>query len=186
MKQLHEHQTLSTHRPAPRRYAERRSASPRITTQRNDIKMLVLAIDPGAISAAWGLLGPGVCMADDIPVADKMINAAGLADMVAGSGADVVVVERVNAFPGQGVSSSFRFGKGTGIIIGVVAALGFKMIEVAPTLWKKHFRLGPDKEQARALAIKTFPGAAKNLSRVKDAGRAEALLMASWFLETHK
>lgn len=145
--------------------------------------MIVLAIDPGSVSAAYGLLGPGVCLCDDVPVAARMVNAPGLADIVAGSGADVVVVERVNAFPKQGVSSSFRFGMGVGIIHGVVAALGFRLVEVAPTLWKKHFRLGPDKEEARALAIKRFPGAAPNLSRKKDAGRAEALLMAAWWQE---
>lgn len=148
--------------------------------------MIALGIDPGSVSAAWGLLGPGVCLADDIPIVGKMINAAGLADMVAGSGADVVIVERVASFPKQGVSSSFNFGKGVGIIIGCIAALGFKMVEVSPGTWKRYFHLDADKENARALAIKRFPGAAPNLSRKKDAGRAEALLMASWFLETHK
>lgn len=145
--------------------------------------MIVLGIDPGSVSAAWGLYGPGVCLCDDVPVAGKMVSAVGLADIIAGSGADIVVVEKVNAFPGQGVSSSFRFGMGLGIIHGVVASLGFKMIEVAPGLWKRHFRLGPEKEDARALALKRFPGVAKNLSRKKDAGRAEALLMALWWQE---
>src|SRR6185295_14908392 len=112
-----------------------------------------------------------------------MVSAVGLADMVAGSGADIVVIERVNAFPKQGVSSSFRFGMGLGIIHGVVAALGFRMVEVAPTVWKRHFKLGPDKEDARALALKRLPAAAVNLSRKKDAGRAEALLMALWWQE---
>jgi crossover junction endodeoxyribonuclease RuvC len=145
--------------------------------------MIVLGIDPGSVSAAWGLLGPGVCLCDDVPVAANMVNAVGLADMVAGSGADIVVIERVNAFPKQGVSSSFRFGMGLGIIHGVVAALGFRMVEVAPTVWKRHFKLGPDKEDARALCIKRLPAAAGNLTRKKDAGRAEALLMALWWQE---
>jgi hypothetical protein len=145
--------------------------------------MIVLGIDPGSVSAAWGLLGPGVCLCDDVPVAANMVNAVGFADMVAGSGADMVIVERVNAFPKQGVSSSFRFGMGLGIIHGVVAALGFRMIEVSPTVWKRHFKLGPEKEDARALALKRFPGVGPNLARKKDAGRAEALLMALWWQE---
>jgi crossover junction endodeoxyribonuclease RuvC len=156
------------------------------TARDEERAMIALGIDPGSVSAAWGLLGPGVTLCDDVPTAGRMINAAGLADMVAGSGADVIVIEKVGAFPGQGVSSSFRFGMGLGIIHGVVASLGFKMIEVSPGMWKRHFHLGPEKEDARALALKMFPGAAKNLSRKKDAGRAEALLMAAWFLETHK
>jgi crossover junction endodeoxyribonuclease RuvC len=122
-------------------------------------------------------------MCDDVPVAAKMINAHGLADMMASSGADIVIVEKVNAFPKQGMSSSFRFGIGLGIIHGVVAALGFRLVEVAPSLWKKHFHLGPEKEDARALALKRFPGVGPNLSRKKDAGRAEALLMALWWQE---
>jgi crossover junction endodeoxyribonuclease RuvC len=147
--------------------------------------VIALGIDPGSVSAAWGLLGPGVCLTDDVPIVGKMINAAGLADMVAGSGADVVIVEKVGSFPKQGVSSSFNFGKGVGIITGCIAALGFKMVEVSPGTWKRHFHLGPEKEDARALALKMFPGVAKNLSRKKDVGRAEALLMAAWYLETY-
>jgi crossover junction endodeoxyribonuclease RuvC len=89
----------------------------------------------------------------------------------------------VNAFAKQGVTSSFRFGMGYGSILGVLSALNVQIVDVAPGLWKKHFRLDSDKEKARALAIKRFPNA--QLNRKKDAGRAEALLMALWLRETH-
>jgi len=146
---------------------------------------VILGIDPGSVSAAWGLLSPGRggYSCGDIPVANGMIDASGFADIVATSGADHVVIEKVNAFPRQGVSSSFRFGMGTGIIHGVVAALGFRRIEVAASVWKKHYRLDASKEAARALALKRFPAVATQLGRKHDAGRAEALLIALWWLE---
>ena len=117
-----------------------------------------------------------------MPVAGKMVDGRAFAYTVRERNPVYAVVERVNAFPGQGVSSSFRFGMGYGIIMGVLAASGVKIIDVAPGVWKKHFRLSADKESARALAIKRFPHV--DLRLVKDAGRAEALLMALWLKET--
>jgi len=144
----------------------------------------VLGIDPGAVSAAWGLISPeSGYSCGDVPVADGMVDANGFADLVVKSAVTVAVIEKVNAFPKQGVSSSFRFGLGTGLIHGVIAALGFRRIEVAATVWKKHHHLNSDKEAARALALKRFPAVAQHLRNKKDAGRAEALLIALWWLE---
>ena len=67
-------------------------------------------------------------------------------------------------------------------ILGALAGQDVQIIDVAPSVWKKHFKLSADKEQARALAIKRFPHV--DLGKKKDAGRAEALLMALWFRET--
>lgn len=152
--------------------------------------MIVLGIDPGSISAAWAAVSNTHVTVGDVPVADKMVDANGFAALVhamvsapSTEGPIVAVVEKVGAFPGQGVSSSFRFGMGCGIINGVLAALAVQRIEVAPGMWKKHFRLGPDKEQARALALKRFPMLALPLGRKRDAGRAEAVLMALWWQE---
>ena len=51
----------------------------------------------------------------------------------------ILVQEKVSAFSGQGVTSSFNFGKSTGITLGIGMALGFKMCEISPQKWKKHF-----------------------------------------------
>ena len=53
----------------------------------------------------------------------------------------VVVVEQVNAMPGQGVTSMFNFGQTFGAIKGVCAALGLPIFFVRPSKWKKHFEL---------------------------------------------
>lgn len=85
-------------------------------------------------------------------------------------------LERVNAFPGQGVASMFSLGMSYWGVAGVAAALEIPVVLVTPQEWKKHFRLGSDKDQARMLAARLFPGV--NLSRKKDHGCAEALLIA--------
>ena len=71
---------------------------------------------------------------------------------------------------------------GCGLIRGVLAGAGVPIISVTPAKWKKHFSLNSDAEKSRALAIRRFPTAP--LARKKDHGRAEALLMALWKLET--
>jgi Holliday junction resolvasome RuvABC endonuclease subunit len=144
--------------------------------------MLVMGVDPGAVSAAYALVRPDLALCDDVPVADKMVDGRSFALLVREAKPDVAVIERVSAMPKQGVSSSFRFGQGLGVLQGVLLAHSVKIIEVTPGVWKKFFKLGPDKEQARALAIKRFP-TVNNLTHKKDAGRAEALLIAQWFLE---
>jgi crossover junction endodeoxyribonuclease RuvC len=144
--------------------------------------VVIMGVDPGAVSAAWAVLAGGLAYCDDVPVAGRMIDAPGFSRVVLKHQPGVAVVEKVAAMPKDGVSSSFRFGQGLGILQGVLAASGIEIVEVTPGMWKKYFRLGPDKELARAFAIKRFPNV-DNLGRKKDAGRAEALLMALWFKE---
>ncbi len=150
--------------------------------------MRVIGIDPGAVSGAFALIdtdqGEQVY---DVPVVANNVSASAFASDLRAlervGRIDAVILERVNAFPGQGVSSSFAFGQGYGTIIGVVQALGFPLHLVHPTVWKKHFKLpGKDKEAARAMAMRFYPYAT-GLKRKKDAGRAEALLLARYFLD---
>lgn len=91
----------------------------------------------------------------------------------------VCYVEQVGAMPGQGVSSMFGFGTSFGIILGLMAGLRIRTEMVTPQAWKKHHGLiGTDKDAARALASRLFPGA--SLARKKDVGRADALLIAAY------
>lgn len=101
-----------------------------------------------------------------------------LRSLVAPDEAVAVALERVNAMPGQGVSSVFSLGDSFGCARAAVAACRFELVYVTPAQWKKHFALGSDKELARALAVRMFPEAPLPLK--KHADRAEALLMARW------
>jgi|TARA_R110002020_G_scaffold462653_1_gene682265 crossover junction endodeoxyribonuclease RuvC len=92
----------------------------------------------------------------------------------------LVALERVNAMPGQGVSSVFSLGDSFGCARSCIAACNYELTYVTPRTWKKHFNLTSDKEQARAAAVKMFPQASTLLHLKKHADRAEALLMARW------
>jgi crossover junction endodeoxyribonuclease RuvC len=142
----------------------------------------ILGIDPG-ISGAIAFYFPGISSrvaAEDMPTAGGEVNAAGLADRIRKMRPDVAVIERVGAMPGQGVSSTFKFGASFGVACGVLAALEIPCHRVSPASWKKHFRLSSDKEASRALALRLFPATAEHFSRKKDDGRAEAALIARY------
>lgn len=93
-----------------------------------------------------------------------------------------IALERVSAMPGQGSSSVFSFGDTYGCCRSVSTLLGYPLYLVPPATWKKHFKLGRDKEESRALAVRLFPDAPLGLKKYAD--RAEALLMARWLWET--
>lgn len=90
-------------------------------------------------------------------------------------------LEKVGAMPGQGVTSMFNFGKGYGLWIGILAALGIPYTLVTPQAWKKEIMQGVgDKDAARGRAQQLFPDMTHQLSRKKDIGRADALLIAEY------
>lgn len=96
--------------------------------------------------------------------------------------ADVhVFIEQVSAMPGQGVTSMFSFGKGFGLWLGIVAALQMPYTLVTPQRWKRELMAGiKDKDAARGRAQQLFPRIADQLSRKRDIGRADALLIAEY------
>jgi Holliday junction resolvasome RuvABC endonuclease subunit len=148
----------------------------------------ILGIDPGVVGG-WAVLNElgALIAADDLPVAgdgaQRMIAAPLLAHILSRYQPTTATLERVGSTPGQGVSSSFKFGRAVGVIEGVLGAGGCPVVYVAPATWKKHFRLGPEKEQARQRAIETWPDRAAELfGRKRDHGRGEAALIALWGL----
>lgn len=142
---------------------------------------IIIGIDPGSVSAAYGLIDTNSnrAIVDDVPVLDKQVNAAEFARLLRKLRPNVAVIELVAAMPKQGVASTFKFGLGCGILRGVLAALEIPMIQVTPAKWKRAFGLTSDKEKCRAFAIRQFPAVA-GLGRKRDVGRAEALLLAHY------
>lgn len=149
---------------------------------------MILGIDPG-FGGALAFLVPASKQLTviDIPVVPtktgkKELNIVLLSRIIyqwreVGEGG-FAVIERVGSMPGQGVASAFNFGKGYGIILGILAGNGIETRFVAPAKWKKHYGLTKDKGLSRALATKHFPDNAQQFSRMKDDGRAEAALIA--------
>ncbi len=105
-----------------------------------------------------------------------------------GTGINIhVYVELVSSMPKQGVASSFNFGMGYGMWIGVLAALRIPYTLVKPNRWKKEMMAGMAKEKSASCvrAAQLFPSASDHLSRPKRGGgtiyldgRGDALLLA--------
>ena len=138
----------------------------------------LLGVDPGLTGAVAVLHGDDLEVFD-MPVSGRAVDAAILASELRRlERPEVVVVERQQAFPRQGVSSAFKGGVGYGIVLGVLATLGWRVEIVAAGAWKKAVCCPADKDGARARASDVFPGYAYLWCRVKDHGRAEAALIA--------
>ena len=149
--------------------------------------MRVLGLDPGATGALamidTELAALVVC---DMPSTlikvgkqhRRQISEFWLADILRVYEPDAAWIERVHALPKQGVTSSFSFGLSYGLARGVLAALGVPVQLVTPQEWKREFRLGADKNEARIIAARLFPANATCFARAKDDGRAEAALLA--------
>ena len=98
-----------------------------------------------------------------------------------------VVIEQVSAMPGQGVTSMFNFGQSFGILKGICSAMQLPLYFVRPAKWKKHYNLiNSQKDASRTRAIEIFPYFSSQLTKKKDSNKAEAILIASFYYETHK
>ena len=156
---------------------------------------VTIGIDPGLSGAIAFLPRDWPAWVEDMPTqghsktgfVKRAVDCAALSRMLRPyglSGNARCVMEKVNAFPGQGVGSMFSLGMSFWGAVGVVVALGIELHLAAPQEWKAHFKLNRDKELARALASRLYP--AVDLSRKKDHGKAEALLIARYGQEVLK
>jgi len=157
--------------------------------------MRIFGIDPGLSGAIAILEDDKVLDVVDIPVMSegkknkKQLNSAHLAQYIENNILDVnktiVVVEQVNAMPGQGVTSMFNFGQTFGAIKGISAALKLPIFFVRPSKWKKHFELlKASKDASRTKTIEMYPSLANKLSRKKDVNKSDAILIARFYNET--
>ena len=143
-------------------------------------EICILGIDVGLTGAQAYFFpsAPGRVVAEDLPVVGGRVDVVTLADRIRQMAPTMAVVEAVHSMPKQGVSSTFNFGVTYGSIRGVLGALAIPTHFVSPSVWKKHFKLLRDKEEARALAIQRFPITGNHFARRKDHNRAEAALIA--------
>lgn len=93
-----------------------------------------------------------------------------------------VFVEKVGPMKGQGVTSMFGFGMGYGIWLGVLATLQLPYTLVTPQAWKKEMLIGVGQEKGASIARakQLFPYLSDCLTRAKDDGRAEAILIGEY------
>jgi crossover junction endodeoxyribonuclease RuvC len=154
----------------------------------------IIGIDPG-LSGALALLEMAnddpALIADviDVPVigsgAKQSVDVIGLQEWLLRHGPRHAFLERGQAMPKQGASSGFKYGRVVGALEAVLAVSAIAITIVEPSRWKRHFHLaGADKEGARGLAIRLFPGSHAFFARKKDHNRGEAVLIALYGLQS--
>ena len=154
--------------------------------------MIIIGIDPGLSGAIAVLQNSKVKSIYDTPVMSegkknkRQLNSAQMVKLIKSNISTVeetvVVVENVNAMPGQGVTSMFNFGQTFGAIKGICAAIGLPIFFVRPAKWKKHFELiNSSKDASRTKAIEMYPSISDQLSKKKDVNKADAILIARYF-----
>jgi crossover junction endodeoxyribonuclease RuvC len=156
--------------------------------------MKIIGIDPGLSGAIAVLENNKVLSIFDMPVMSegkknkRQLNSAQLVQLLKDNifkNEEVsVVVEQVNAMPGQGVTSMFNFGQTFGAIKGISAALELPIFFVRPAKWKKHFELiNSSKDASRTKAIEMYPSLSNSLAKKKDVNKSDAILIARFFSE---
>ena len=157
--------------------------------------MRIIGIDPGLSGAIAVLDNNKVLKIYDMPVMaegkknKRQLNSAQLVNIIKENIKNYeeinVVVEQVNAMPGQGVTSMFNFGQTFGAIKGVCAALNLPIFFIRPSKWKKYFELiNSSKDSSRTKAIEMYPSIADQLSKKKDVNKSDAILIARFFSDT--
>ena len=161
--------------------------------------MLIIGIDPG-ITGSLCFFGDGeiidVVEMPNMPEGKKnkrQVNGAQIYYEIFSRIKDLdkknikVIIEQVSAMPGQGVTSMFNFGQSFGVLKGICAAMQLPVYFVRPAKWKKYFNLiNSEKDASRTKAIQIFPYISSQLSKKKDANKADAILLASFFFETYQ
>jgi hypothetical protein len=158
--------------------------------------MIYLGIDPGvsgAIAVIWDTgqvslydLSPHIAM--NAQAVREILTTAAVENMQVRA-----TIEQVNAMPStdgkrsMGATSAFNFGKTVGALHGILAALEVPYETVTPQKWRgamigggRGLERSGRKALSRETALRLYPDAAPMLKRVKDADRAEALLIARY------
>ncbi len=157
--------------------------------------MRIVGIDPGLNGAIAFLENNRVLGIFDMPVMSegkknkRQLNSAQLVNILKDNMDDekntIIIVEQVNAMPGQGVTSMFNFGQTFGAIKGVCAALNLPIFFVRPSKWKKHFELiNSSKDASRTKVIEMYPSLSNQLTKKKDVNKSDAILIAKFYTET--
>ena len=158
--------------------------------------MIIFGIDPGISGAISILENKKVIEVFDMPTMidgkknKKQVNGSQVTNIIKerlnNNKEIIVVVEHVNAMPGQGVTSMFNFGQSFGVIKGVCSALSLPIYFVRPTKWKKYFNLiKTNKDASRTKVIEAYPEISSKLSRKSSTDLTFSLFNEILFIGNH-
>ena len=149
----------------------------------------IIGVDPGQSGTIAAIRDGRVIALHDMPTMARLhgkgqqVDAAELSSIILDiiPPRRVLYLEAVAAMPGQGVSSTFRFGESVGVVLGVCGALQIPVRWITPAIWKRRAGLiGKEKDASRTLAIQRHPEVADMLKMKKDNGRSDAICIAEF------
>ena len=151
----------------------------------------IIAIDPGKKGALASMNPRGeIVEIIDMPIIAKEVDYAEVEKFIKSKlGSILIVIEKQQAYPGQGSVSIFNFAKHYGYLLGLIVASRLPIEIIHPKTWQKEFSLiftkkhnltkKQKKEKSILKARELFPDIANQLLISKD-GRADACLLAEY------
>lgn len=146
----------------------------------HDPASLYLGIDPGK-SGAMALLQANGDLVEVFPIPDTERDVVDLLGEFS-TRVKMCFLEKVNAMPKQGVTSTFTFAQGYGLLRGILLAFQVRFDDVRPQVWQKALGClsGGDKNVTKSKAQQLFP------DRKITHAIADALLIAEYCRRVHK
>lgn len=149
--------------------------------------MRIVGIDPGLSGAIASLSSSGdelgLVSVHDAPRLDAgrgTLSSSEIIGILEIASPGLVVIERQQAMPKQGVSSTFKTGYGFGLYMGILAALRLRHVVVAARVWQVEMyqgAVGEGKDRSLYVCGQLWPG--YTIPKSKH-GRADALLIAEY------
>lgn len=146
--------------------------------------MYYLGIDPGQSGGASLILGTGAI--SSTPSGEiRCLKFYKMTDHEVSDWIAIVakfslkaVIEKVHSMPAQGVSSSFKFGRSYGFLLGLLTAHQIQFQEVPPQTWQKDMKCltKGDKNVSKAAAHRRWPKHSHEITHAL----ADSLLLAEW------
>jgi hypothetical protein len=105
-----------------------------------------LGIDPGKSGGLAMITSDGIDQVFKMPETESDI-ARLFEERIKPAGVSFCYIEKVHSFPGEGVSSSFKFGKNTGLLIGLLLAHKISFEEKMPIFWQRALGIPPRRKK---------------------------------------
>lgn len=158
--------------------------------------MIVVGIDPGksGFTIALDTKTNRVVLAEPTPLvgvskkgSKKDYVVSMMRRILEAANPEFVVLEKQQAYRGQGVSSTFSIGRGFGLWEGLLAGMEVSYVVVTPRGWQKHYHPGKTGDDPKGKTIQAasqlFPSVDLRRTprcRIADDGKADALLLAHY------
>ena len=156
-------------------------------------RLKIIGIDNGLDGGIAALEGDFLTFKTVMPVigtkgkGKREYDATAIAFIIKNLLPDYVIIEKAQAFRGQGVTSTFNTGKGFGIMLGILSAMAVRYEVVTPRTWQKDMFHGLNvtdtKQCSEIVAKRLWPSqqwTATPRSKKAHDGMTDAALIAEY------